>query len=65
MYDEDFDADDVLRDMDSGEEVFKSVDEEEDDDDEMRELNFGSSFDANANFRDMTSDLDNAEDLWE
>ena len=31
----------------------------------MRELNFGNIHDENANFSDMASDLDNADDLWE
>lgn len=61
-YDEDFDADDILRDIDSEDDVFVVDDEDED---EMRELNFGNMFDENANFNDMASDLDTAEDLWE
>ena len=62
MLDENFDADEILRDMDE-----KIVDDEEalSDDDGMRELNFGNRFDENANFNDMASDLDSAEDLWE
>jgi hypothetical protein len=73
MIDEDFDADEVLRDMDAkgemfvdeDEEVTRDVDEDEDEDDGMRELNFGTQKDENANFNDMASDLDTAEDLWE
>ena len=71
MYDEDFDADEVLRDADAGVELFtvdepeKDVDEDEDEDEGMRELQFGTTFDENANFSDMASDLDTAEDLWE
>ncbi len=61
-YDEDFDADEVLRDMDSADDVFVSDDEDEDG---MRELNFGNLYDENANFNDMASDLDTAEDMWE
>ncbi|MBD3315015.1 MAG: hypothetical protein GF344_04455 [Chitinivibrionales bacterium] len=60
ILDEQFDADEILRDMDE-----KYVDEGSDEDDEMRELNFGNTFDENANFEDMASDLDSAEDLWE
>lgn len=70
MIDEEFDADEVLRDMDAKGELFieeevKSNDDDDDDDEEMRELNFGTSYDENANFSDMASELDNAEDLWE
>lgn len=64
MYDDDFDADEVLRDMDSGEESFVDADIDEDEEG-MRELNFGTTFDENANFNDMASDLDTAEDMWE
>jgi hypothetical protein len=60
ILDEQFDADEILRDMDE-----KYVDEGGDEDEEMRELNFGNTFDENANFEDMASDLDSAEDLWE
>jgi hypothetical protein len=60
ILDEQFDADEILRDMDE-----KYIDEGSDEDDEMRELNFGNTFDENANFEDMASDLDSAEDLWE
>jgi hypothetical protein len=58
ILDEQFDADEILRD----------VDENDDDDaiaDDMRELNFGTLHDENANFSDMASDLDNTDDLWE
>jgi hypothetical protein len=58
ILDEQFDADEILRD----------VDEFDDDDanaDDMRELNFGTLHDENANFSDMASDLDNTDDLWE
>jgi hypothetical protein len=60
MLDEQFDADEILRDIDE-----KYVDEEQEEDEEMRELNFGNTFDESANFNDMASDLDNTEDLWE
>ncbi len=61
MLDENFDADEILRDMDE-----KVTDEEElVDDEDMRELNFGNLHDENANFNDMASDLDTAEDMWE
>ncbi|WP_034636982.1 hypothetical protein [Chitinivibrio alkaliphilus] len=62
MIDEEFDADEVLRDMDSEDDLFLESDE---DDDDVRELNFGNRFDENANFNDIASDLDTAEDLWE
>jgi hypothetical protein len=58
MIDEQFDADEILRD----------VDELNDDDavaDDMRELNFGNLHEENANFSDMASDLDSNDDLWE
>jgi cytochrome c-type biogenesis protein CcmE len=60
ILDEQFDADEILRDVDE-----QYYEEEFEDDEEMRELNFGNFHDENANFSDMTSDLDNAEDLWE
>ncbi len=60
IIDEQFDADEILRDVD---ERFETLDEESDE--EMRELNFGNEHDENANYSDMASDLDNAEDLWE
>ena len=71
MYDEDFDADEILRDADAGTELFTvddpvvDIDEDEDEDGGMRELQFGTTFDENENFSDMASDLDTAEDLWE
>jgi hypothetical protein len=58
ILDEQFDADEILRD----------VDEYDDDDahtDDMRELNFGNLHDENANFSDMASDINNTDDLWE
>ena len=60
ILDEQFDADEILRDMDE-----QFTEEETEEDEQMRELNFGNLHDANANFNDMTSDLDTAEDLWE
>lgn len=60
LLDEQFDADEILRDVDE-----QFAEEEEDEHETMRELNFGNTFDENANFSDMTSDIDNAEDLWE
>jgi hypothetical protein len=61
LLDENFDADEILRDVD---EKFN----EEDlfiDDEDMRELNFGNIHDQNANFNDIASDLDTTEDLWQ
>lgn len=62
LLDEQFDADEILRDVD---EQFN--DEELLDEEEMRELNFGGGnmHDEHANFSDMASDLDTTEDLWE
>jgi hypothetical protein len=61
ILDEQFDADEILRDVD---EMFdEEVSEEEAE--EMRELNFGTLHDENANFNDMASDLDTTDDLWE
>ena len=59
LLDEDFDADEILRDVDE-----KYSDDDYEDED-MRELNFGNIHDENANFSDMASDLDNAEDMWQ
>ena len=61
-YDEEFDADDVLRDIDSGDDLFLG---DVTMDDDMRELNFGNLFEENANFSDMVSDLDSTEDMWD
>jgi hypothetical protein len=60
IVDEQFDADEILRDVDEQvrEEDLKT-------EEEMRELNFGTLHDENANFSDMASDLDSTEDLWE
>jgi hypothetical protein len=60
ILDEQVDADEILRDVDE-----RYVDDESDVDDDMRELNFGNIHDENANFSDMASDLDSADDLWE
>lgn len=60
ILDEQFDADEILRDVDE-----RYVDDESDVEDDMRELNFGNIHDENANFSDMASDLDSADDLWE
>jgi hypothetical protein len=58
ILDEQFDADEILRDVDE-------VDSDDDETDDMRELNFGTLHDENANFSDMASDLDSTDDLWE
>ena len=60
ILDEQFDADEILRDVDE-----RDMDDDADGDEDMRELNFGNQHDENANYSDMASDLDNAEDLWE
>ena len=60
ILDEQFDADEILRDVDE-----RYLDDDMEDEDDMRELNFGTIHDENANFSDMASDLDTADDLWE
>ncbi len=60
ILDEQFDADEILRDVDD-----QYTEEDDEITDEMRELNFGNEHDENANYSDMASDLDNADDLWE
>ncbi|MGD9200670.1 MAG: hypothetical protein PVI26_03825 [Chitinispirillia bacterium] len=60
LLDENFDADEILRDIDE-----RYTEEDGLDDDDMRELNFGNIHDENANFNDMASDLDTAEDMWQ
>ncbi|HMD67587.1 MAG TPA: hypothetical protein VKF42_01825 [Chitinivibrionales bacterium] len=58
ILDEQFDADEILRDVDE-------LDADDDTPEDMRELNFGTLHDENANFSDMASDLDSTDDLWE
>jgi hypothetical protein len=60
ILDEQFDADEILRDVDE-----RYVEEETEAEEDMRELNFGNLHDENANFSDMASDLDSQDDLWE
>jgi hypothetical protein len=60
ILDEQFDADEILRDVDE-----RYHDDDNKDEEDMRELNFGTIHDENANFSDMASDLDTADDLWE
>jgi len=60
ILDEQFDADEILRDVDERYSEENEVEEEE-----MRELNFGNVHDENAHFSDMASDLDNSDDMWE
>ncbi|MCX7725906.1 MAG: hypothetical protein N2053_03540 [Chitinispirillaceae bacterium] len=60
ILDEQFDADEILRDLDE-----RYIDDDLEDEEEMRELNFGTMYDENANFSDMASELDITEDLWE
>lgn len=60
ILDEQFDADEILRDVDE-----RYVEEATEAEEDMRELNFGNIHDENANFSDMASDLDNQDDLWE
>jgi hypothetical protein len=58
--DEQFDADEILRDVDE-----QNFDGDADTETDMRELNFGNMHDEKANFSDMASDLDSADDLFE
>lgn len=60
VLDEQFDADEILRDVDE-----RYSEEETSEEEEMRELNFGNVHDENAHFRDMAGDLDNTDELWE
>jgi len=60
ILDEQFDADEILRDVDE-----RYSEDGESEEEEMRELNFGNVHDENAHFSDMASDLDNTDDLWE
>jgi hypothetical protein len=60
VLDEQFDADEILRDVDE-----RYVEDNTDQEEEMRELNFGNVHDENANFSDLASDLDNTDELWE
>jgi hypothetical protein len=60
ILDEQFDADEILRDVDE-----RYVEEDSEAEEDMRELNFGNLHDENANFSDMASDLDSQDDLWE
>lgn len=60
VLDEQFDADEILRDVDE-----RYHDDNLGDEEDMRELNFGNIHDENANFSDMASDLDTTDDLWE
>jgi len=61
IIDDQFDADEILRDAD------EKYDEDEDTEleEEIRELSFDTLHDQNANFSDMASDLDITDDLWE
>jgi cytochrome c-type biogenesis protein CcmE len=61
VIEEHFDADEILRDVDERYEDDEASELEE----EMRELNFGTLHDENANFKDMAHDLDTTGDLWE
>jgi len=60
LLEENFDADEILR---EGEETF--LDEDAINDEDARELNFGNAYDEKANFRDLESDLNVPEDLWQ
>ena len=60
LLDEQFDADEILRDVDE-----KYSDQEEPDEEDMRELNFGNIHYDNDNFNDMANDLNTTEDMWE
>ena len=60
LLDESFDADEILRDVD---EAF--VEEDLSSRDAMRELNFGCIHDENANFNEMSGELDTTGDMWD
>lgn len=60
ILDEQFDADEILRNVDE-----RYSEESEAEEEEMRELNFGNVHDENAHFSDMASDLDTADDMWQ
>ncbi|NLP03761.1 MAG: hypothetical protein GX089_14800 [Fibrobacter sp.] len=60
ILDEQFDADEILRDVDE-----RYLEDDIQSEEDMRELNFGNVHDENANFDDMASDLDSTDDLWE
>lgn len=60
LLDENFDADEILRDVDE-----RFNDKESGSEENIRELNFGTLHDENANFSDMASDLDTTEDMWD
>lgn len=60
VLDEQFDADEILRDVDE-----RYSEDGSDEEEEMRELNFGNVHDENAHFSDMASDLDTTDDLFE
>jgi len=60
ILDEQFDADEILRDVDE-----RYLEDDIQSEEDMRELNFGNVHDENANFDDMASDLDCTDDLWE
>jgi hypothetical protein len=59
ILEEQFDADEILRDVDE-----RYVDDDSSEEEEMRELNFGNVHDENAHFSDLASDLDTTDDLW-
>ncbi len=61
LLDENFDADEILRDVD---EKYSDREEQRTSED-MRELNFGNTFCDNDNFNDMANDLNTTEDMWE
>lgn len=60
VLDEQFDADEILRDVDE-----RYSEDGSDEEEEMRELNFGNVHDEKANFNDMAGDLDTTNDMWE
>jgi hypothetical protein len=53
ILEEDFDPDEILRDIGDDATEDEILENE-------RELNFGTLYDQNANFRDVASDLDNS-----
>ena len=67
LINEQFDADDILRDADE-----KFIDKSDgksdgksDRSEDMEELEFGSPENTKSHYEDLASEMDNAEDLWE
>lgn len=57
---EDYDADEILREDDDS-----FIDEEQEDEDSIRELNLGNESDSQENLRELESDIDDEDNLWD